>query len=450
MVALTAALMASTASAQSLAERDKLTGDWNGARTALADHGIEVTFEYIGEIFGISGGVEPGGPHATYEGRFQLSLDADLEKMVGWHGAKAHITTFQIHDAQHKNAADYVGSLADPSNIDAYSTVRLFTLWLEQGFGDFASVRVGQLAADDEFLTSDTAGGLINGTFGWATIMSANLPSGGPAYPLATPGVRVQVNPTKNVSVLGAVFSGDPAGGDCYTTGAGDPQVCNNHGTTFSFDGGAFWIGELQYNANKEEGSTGLAASYKIGAWYHTADFSDLHYGVMGDGTIISIAGGPDADLLHQGNWGIYGVADQMVWRGPESSISVFVRGGWAPEDRNLVSWYIDGGVGFKGFVPGRADDVLTIGVAHANISDDAKSLDRDVPIYTGNYWPTRSGETVFEVSYSAQVTPWWKIQPDFQYIVKPGAGVLRDEDDASLGEVEDAYVFGVRTTVTF
>ena len=40
--------------------------------------------------------------------------------------------------------------------------------------------------------------------------------------------------------------------------------------------------------------------------------------------------------------------------------LSVFLRGGFVPADRNLESWYIDGGVGVKGLLPGRADDTLT------------------------------------------------------------------------------------------
>jgi hypothetical protein len=39
-----------------------------------------------------------------------------------------------------------------------------------------------------------------------------NLPSGGAAYPLSTPGVRLKVDPVKNVSLLLAVLNGDPAG----------------------------------------------------------------------------------------------------------------------------------------------------------------------------------------------------------------------------------------------
>ena len=63
-----------------------------------------------------------------------------------------------------------------------------------------------------------------------------------------------------------------------------------------------------------------------------------------------------DTDLLHRGDWGIYGVIDQMVWRGAEASATVFLRAGATPSDRNLLSWYIDGGIGLKGIVPGRAE----------------------------------------------------------------------------------------------
>jgi porin len=242
-VLLTVMLSHAGAEEQSLWEREKLTGEWAGARTALRDKGIEVGINYIAETLGVlSGGLQRG---TAFEGRLDVTVDTDLEKLVGWSGAKTQVRAFQIHKGR-TNAADLVGSIADPSNIDAVPTTRLFTAWFQQDLGKNASIRIGQLAADDEFLVSTTAGGLINGTFGWASIMAANLPSGGPAYPLATPGVRLQINPAENFSILGAVFSGDPAGRCRLDDPAANPQVCNRYGTTFSFDGGAFWIGEYK------------------------------------------------------------------------------------------------------------------------------------------------------------------------------------------------------------
>ena len=68
---------------------------------------------------------------ASYEGQLHFSVDTDLEKLIGWTGAKTHVTVFQIHNSGH-NVVDNVGSIADPSNIDALRTTRLFTAWFEQ------------------------------------------------------------------------------------------------------------------------------------------------------------------------------------------------------------------------------------------------------------------------------------------------------------------------------
>ncbi len=440
LVSLLTAIGAS-AQEQGLWRREKLTGDWGGARSALAARGIEVGIAYIGETMSVlRGGLQRG---TSYEGRADLQIDTDLEKLIGWTGGKTHVRAFHIHKSQH-NAADFAGSIADPSNIDATPTSRLFTAWLQQDFGKAASFRIGQLAADDEFLTSATAGGLINGTFGWAAIMAANLPSGGAAYPLATPGARLRVNLTESFSLLGAVFSGDPAGHNCME----NPQHCNKSGTTFSFQGGAFWIGEAQYQINQGKDAKELAAAYKLGYWHHTGNFADQRYGIDDFGNTVSLATMPANPFHHPNDWGVYGVIDQMLWRGGQASVSVFTRGGFAPSDRNLLSWYVDGGIGIKGAIPGRADDTLTFGVAHSKISKDAAALDRDTLDRNGPPYPIRNAETVYELSYILQLAPWWTLQPDLQYIVRPGGNVPDPNDPNRI--VGNALVVGARATVTF
>lgn len=447
MIAVGLPAFGAGAAEKGLWEREKLTGDWGGTRSALEDRGVVVTLDYIGETLSIlRGGLARG---TSYEGRLDGIVNTDLEKLIGWRGASTHIRAFQIHKARH-NAADLVGSIADPSNIDAVSTTRLFTAWYQQEFGKAGSIRIGQLAADDEFLVSTTAGGLINGTFGWAAMVATNLPSGGPAYPLATPGVRLQVNLNESFSLLGAAFSGDPAGKRCYDDNPdANPQICNKHGTTFSFSGGTFWIGEAQYQVNQGKDATGLAAAYKIGAWRHTGNrFADQHFGDDGNGNIVSLATDPPLPFNHSDNWGIYGVIDQMLWRSEGRSVSVFVRAGASPSDRNLVSRYIDGGIGFKGLLASRPDDTLTLGVAHSKISKDAAALDQDILALNGPPFPIRSAETVFEASYIMQLAPWWSLQPDFQYIVKPGGNVPHPDNGTKT--VGNAVVVGVRSTINF
>ncbi len=414
---------------KSIWQQETLTGDWNGARTSLKDRGIDIQLTYINEVLDVvHGGIDR---RASYEGRLDLTVETDLGKLIGWDGFMTHVTVFDIHGSQH-NAAANVGSIADPSNIDATRTTRLFTAWLQYGDpaynaenpskSDRFSLRIGQLAADDEFLISPTAGGLINGTFGWAAIQSANILSGGPAYPLATPGARIQVRPTNEVAIRAAIFSGDPAGDNC----TGNPQSCNHHGTTFSLDGGALAMVEAELGVNQAKAAKGLPGVYKIGLWYATADYADIRF-----------------PTTHDNNFGIYGVIDQTVWQSGDTSVSVFTRAGVVPSDRNTVSFYIDGGVGVKGLIPGRADDTLTFGVAYEKISPDAIAADRDAGLPV-----IRSNETVFEVSYAAQIAPWWVIQPDFQYIIRPG-GTVGDPDNAAV-PVKNAAVIGVRSVLKF
>ncbi|MGE3148631.1 MAG: carbohydrate porin [Pseudorhodoplanes sp.] len=424
-------------------EREKLTGDWGGVRTALKDKGIDFTFNYIGETLSVrSGGIKRG---TTFEGRFDGMVDLDLEKLSGWTGGHIQVRAFQIHRANGENAATLAGSLADPSNIDALPTTRLFTAWFQQDFGKSGSVRAGLLAADDEFATSTTAGGLINGTFGWPVLMAANLPSGGPAYPLASPGIRLQINPTENTSLLAAVFGGDPAGRDCTR----DPQECNRYGTTFSLSARPLFMAEAQYQANQEKDATGLAAAYKIGFWYHADEFADQRFGLDGFGNTQLLASDPTlAPFVHHGNWGVYGVIDQMLWRSKTASTSVFLRGGLTPDERNMVSWYVDGGIGFKGLIPGRGDDTLTLGAGYSRISPQASAFDRDTLLINGPPYPVRDYELVLEASYIWQIAPWWSIQPDIQYIMHAGGNVPHpDNPAATLGNI---LIVGARTSITF
>ncbi|MGH6939999.1 carbohydrate porin [Hypericibacter sp.] len=458
MIALPAVLRAATfaamaaiaasqpAAADDMLQRDKLTGDWGGVRTELQNQGFDITLDYIAETMGaVSGGVEDG---FVYQGRLQLSLDVDLDKLMSWEGAFFHVTGYQIQRTGGGIGARS-GALSDPSSTEAHPSTRLFTLWLQQSlFDDALSIRAGQLAADDEFMISPTAANLLNSTFGFADVLALNLPNGGPEYPLATPGIRVQVNPTPELSLLAAVFSGDPAGDSC----SGNPQLCNSYGTTFSFSGGSFWIGEAQYAINQGDQATGLPGVYKLGIWYQDASFADERFGTDAAGNKVSLASGTAvAPENHEGNGGIYGLVDQTLWRSDDKSqtLNGFLRLGASPADRNPISFYVDGGLGVTGLIPTRDQDKLTFGVAYAQISQDAAHLDKDTRRLDDPSFPVRDEEIVLEVNYLAQLTPAVTLQPDIQYIIHPG-GSVPDPSDPNGGTIDDALVLGVRATLTF
>lgn len=433
---------------KSIWQQDTLTGDWGGARSALSDRGINIDLSYTNDVLSIvSGGLQKRG---VYDGLVEFRVNTDLQKLVGWTGGRTQVSVFQIQNTK-GGIAEYAGSIADPSSIDARQTTRLFTAWFEQSFGHVAWLRIGQLAADSEFFWSETAGALINGTFGWGNILSANILHGGPAYPLAAPGVRAKFTPGGDFTVLAAVFTGDPAGANCGKVDGDDldPQTCNRNGTdAFALDGGSLWLSEVQYAINQGKHAIGLPGVYKLGAWYATAAFADQHFGLGASGNVLTLADGAvTGPLNHGGNWGVYGVADQTIWRGAQSSLNLFVRGGVSPSDRNLISYYVDGGAGLKGLLPGRPDDTLTFGVAYAKISPDAVALDRDNLVLGGPPYAIRDAETLYELSYIAQLAPWWTVQPDLQYIRHPSGGQNPDDATQSLGHT---FIAGVRSTIKF
>ncbi len=420
-----------------------LTGDWGGARTTLSEAGVSLGLNYIGEAQdNVSGGLKRG---TLYQGRIELVTDLDLEKIAGWEGASIHANAYNI--AGHGFSTYKLGNLLDVSNIEAVHTNRLFTVWLQQNLlDDRLSIRGGQLAADDEFLISPTAGSFMNGTFGWAAIMSANLPSSGPAYPLATPGLRVQVAPTDDITVLAAAFSGDPAGS------GGDPaQIRNHHGTTFSTNGGTFYLSELQYATNQGKNAAGLPGVFKLGAWYHSGDFDDQRFGT--DGLSLGDPGSNGTARRHGSDYGLYGVADQRIWKEPDSEdqgINVFLRAGGVPANRNVIDLYVDGGISYKGLFSGRDEDTLGLAVAYARISGDAVDRDEDNNRLNGSNGPIRDYEAVIEMTYVAQMTPYWTLQPDFQYVIHPGGNVADPSDAAGVRSVDNAVVIGLRTSLKF
>ena len=165
------------------------------------------------------------------------------------------------------------------------------------------NVRIGQFAADEEFLTSDVAGVFLNSTFGWPGINAVDLPAGGPAYPFSTPGIRVRYTPADAFSLQAAAFNGNPLG-----------QHGDQGGIEFPLDG-LLAIVEATYSTTPGKGEPGLGGTFKIGAWYNSLHFDDLHIDNIGLSLADPLGSGIPAS--HDGNFALYGSIDHMLWRKP-------------------------------------------------------------------------------------------------------------------------------------
>ncbi len=135
---------------------------------------------------------------------------------------------------------------------------------------------------------------------------------------------------------------------------------------------------------------------------------------------------------------------------GPDKGIGFFARTSISPSDRNLISFYLDGGIQVSGFSAERPDDRFGIAMTYARISDGARGLDRDVQLFTGIQSPIRDFEAVLEMTYLAMVAPGVAVQPVFQYVMHPAGGAVDPNDATQTKRIKDAAVFGVRTTINF
>jgi porin len=426
-----------------------LLGDMWGLRTMLSRYGMSFAVQETSEVFGnVRGGLKQG---FDYDGLTQVVLQLDTQRAFGWYGGAFNASALQIHGRNLSD--DNLATLQTASGIEADRATRLWELWYQQKFleEDRLDVRIGQQSLDQEFMVSQNASYFVNTMFGWPMLPSADLPGGGPAYPLSALGVRVRARPIDSITALAGLFNGSPAANN-----GRDAQQQNASGTSFPLNGGVLAIAEIQYaypslgTMVRADESEPLARLYKLGIWFDTERFADLRFDSLGRSLADPANNG--IARTHRGDYAIYAVADQMVWRSfkePDRTINLFVRAMGTPEgDRNLIGFSVNAGLTFHEPFLHRDVDTFGIGLGYARVGSRARGLDQDTGFFTGSSFPVRGAETYLEATYQYQVTPWWQLQPDIQYVFNPGAGVLNPNDSGRT--IRNELVFGIRTNVLF
>lgn len=452
-----------------------LLGDPWGARSWLARHGITLDIQEVDEVWGNPTGGTPSaadgnpawggdgsgsGTGAAYDGMTMPTLQVDTEKLFGLHGGLFNVSALQLRGRS--MSQDHLAMFNPASGFEADRSTRLFELWYQQSFlHDKLDVKIGQMDLDTEFLISDYGALYLNANFGWPMAPSVNLYAGGPSWPLAAPAVRIRYRPTDDFTILFAAADDNPPGNRKNSFGiqnggnSADPtnQNTNNaDGANFNMGTGALLITELQYATSlggSDDGhghkAEGLPGVYKLGGYYDTAKFPSYRYNNLGQplGSAADTTGIPK---WKRGNWMIYGIVDQMIWRpsaDSPQSLAVFARATGNSGDRNLISFAVDAGVNFKAPFKSRVNDTFGVGWGIGR------------PTYGQRGYDRRSGAMVqrnenhVEVTYQAQVTPWWVLQPDFQYIWRPGGG-MQDYGSAKYRRVRDEAILGLHSSINF
>ncbi len=423
-----------------------LLGDIGGLRSTLGQVGITLNVSDSENLLAnLAGGVKNG---ATLQGVTTGAMDIDTGKAFGLQGGTFHVTALQIHGRP--LSPDYLDNLQAANGNEAEDATRLWELWYDQAFAyGRADIKLGQQSIDNEFIVSKYSGLFVNTMAGWPLIPSDDLYGGGPAYPLAALGARIQVKPSDNTTVLAGVFDDNPGGGAF----SDDAQALDASGAKFNLTTGALFIAELQYAVNEpafgqivqpnQPPPGGLPGTYKIGFWYDTGAFPDQRFAA--NGLSLANPGGEGRPKMHKGDGSIYAVADQTVWQSAADNarnLNLFARIMAAPGDQNLIDFSFNGGMTFAAPLPGRDNDQAGIDFGVGHVSGRAAGLDQDQGL------SRRGTETLFELTYQAQVTPWLQLQPDLQYVINPGAGLANPDDN--LKRLQNEFVAGLRAITTF
>jgi porin len=325
-----------------------------------------------------------------------VAVDLDLERAVGWRGASAHAEASLTNGAT--PGAD-LGVLQGLDNIEVAShRARLYQAWVEQAFDDGrASLRLGAYDVSGEFGVLDSAADLIQPSFGFAPELAGGGPAGAAAYPSSALAARASLK-LSNTSYVQAALVG-------ATPGA----LGERGGVDVKFRDGALAIGEAGWTGRGK-----IAA----GAWA----FSDR----VGDQRTLTPGGAP----AMRRSWGAYLLVDQPLG----DRASAFLRAGLSDADTQALAGSWQAGVKVQPVFGGREDSVVGFGVAQARLASAYRANQRDAGA------DPALAETIFELTYADVIHDRLRLQPDVQYVRRPG------------GErgAQDVVILALRTELTF
>ncbi len=418
---------------------DHLFGDWGGLRTRLEARGININLDYLTE----NGGNITGGRRETFatDGQIGLEINLDLDKLLGWQGAAFH--SIIVNREGRNLSADSIGDdLATVQEI--YGGGGNVLAHMVYAYGEESLLRnrldliAGWLPVGNFFAASPLYCDFMNVLFCGNPHPLPNYP-GEDDWPQATFGSQARVLFTPQVYLQLGLFSVDPD----YGTGGGgssgfawaDPR---KSGVSIPVELG--WVPVF--------GRQHLIGHYKVGYDRDTHRYADV---------LNNTRGLPQASdggtFASQDRDDYYVLLDQMLVRqgsGPTDGIIVF--GGWvhATDQISPLTQHAFAAATTTGAPWGRPKDTLgasfqwiEMSGAFTRAEEITLEQGQSLPITIDNFGPAygpQNTEQTVELTYVAHVFRGVTLQPDFQYIIRPGATT----------NTPDAAVLGFRTNINF
>lgn len=378
---------------------ERATGNWGSVRDQLATIGFDFNGSYTGEWTGVlAGGVRERG---SYRHIIDLNLMVDFEKLIGLEGGSFFI---DYYSTSGRSLSADVGDYALVSNIETDGAVdQIAELWYEQWlFSRVLRLKFGKIEANSEFAFFNHGDGFINSGVGFPPTFQ-----GFPTYPDPATGLVAFLYPLEQWYAGFGWFDGATLDG--FATGGRGPATFFSDSKSDS----SFFIGETGFT------------------WETLGPFREARIAVGGlghDADVDRFDGGTEDGAAQ-----FYALAEALVWkRQPDDhedhrGLAVVARYGWADDEFTDAGNYLAAGLQLNGTFDDRPDDATGIYASWLDLSDaEASGFDRD--------------EWVIEWFYNIQVTPWFSVKPDIQYVIDPSGS--SDTDDALVGMLRVEVAF--------
>lgn len=388
-------------SIDTIISRDKLTGDWGGVRTKLAEDGVMIDLSYTAFYQGMFSGT--GDDDFDFGDRVDALINMDLGKLGLWQGGGFH-THLEYNSG---NLPAWRGGVLIPLNTGAglpigeTEKVVASSLYLSQKLSDTASLMLGKFNVVD-LLANDPFFG------GWGNTRFMNCAFVAPLSGVLPPTImgailNYQVNP-----LTWSFMVYDPND----QTGNYSLNNLFSDGTNLSL--AATWSGKL----------AGRDSSVNINGVYSTQKKVNLEDFLLP----------PNLQrYTRDGTWFFAVKFAHLLVESPVlpgKGLGVYAKAGISNGNTNIFQSFITGGLAGHGMVPNRPNDVFGVGYFYYNFSDELQ--DATSPVVNFH------NEQGIEMFYNFAVTPWFKVTADLQWL------------DPATGDNKNIWLGGVRASITF
>jgi carbohydrate-selective porin OprB len=410
--------------AADLLERETLTEGMWGLQDMFAEQGmtldITATTYYLQSVRG-QGKREK---ESRFTGTIDTELTIDTEKVLGIANGTIYLlaaTDWSKRGAQDDNVG---GTVFGIGGGGARNGTEIVEYWYEHAFENGLNIRAGKIDLTGGFECRGCPVSFDGNSY--ANSGSSQFQNGAlgnnPTIPFPGQGVGVVAfyNPTDLwYASIGIADNQDNAAHGSRRFHAGKSGL----GKGFHDEDWYLYIAEVGVTPQIDSANGPMQGAYRFGVWNDPQARSTT-----------------DAAKTIEDNVGYYVSFDQMVCKensDPEDGqgAGVFFRYGYADSKAYDINNFFSVGFQYQGLIDGRDDDVLGIGFAHGQMSDNSKTT------YTDDY------EAVWEAYYNIAVSPWLNISPSIQYVQNPGA--IKDINAAGDNR-SDAIILGLRAQVVF